>query len=165
MLDKNVYEVDLYSITENIRVNQDWSRYENILNANLQEVATIMVLPTRNPKYFREIVTGMLIPVLRETTKTTLFCYKDHYYTVPKTPAFIKIREVRFHEYYNNNLICASAENVRQYVEKHINNVDDFKMELSNIFETAEAYYENAKQKNDISDELIAKRLLKTIKK
>lgn len=167
MLFDTVYKFDLHSIKSNIRVNQDWNRKKNIAAANTEIVAELMVQPTFNPNIYREIVTGILIPVYRTTLKRgiTHSIKGDTYYKVPKKPVFIKIKEINSYSEYTNDLVIAKAEEVKKYIEKHTSNVDDFKNKLNNIFQTAEEYYENASSQNNYSNKVMVKSLLKSLKK
>ncbi len=167
MLFDTVYECDLYSITPEIRVNQDWNRRKNISEADTKIVSKIMVQRTINPNFYKEIITGMLIPAYRTIFKSGAFHSwgGDIYYRVPKEPVFIKFEERHFYDNHWNSLVVAQAVDVKKYIEEHASNVEKFKNELTNLFKTAEEYYEDAYLKNTYSNKKTVKSLIKTIKK
>ena len=163
LFDDTIYIADLYSITSGIVVNHDWSKKENIMEANAKVVKNIMVRKTFNPNVYREVVTGILIPVYRKTIKYggVHSISGDVYYKIPNKPVFIKIYE-EYYSSYTTNLRAASFKQVENYVA-NIDDVEKFKNELNNIFLKAEEYYEKASLKNNYSDNKKAKKLLKSL--
>lgn len=165
-----VYECNLYSITPYIRVNKDWTKFQNIKMAETKSVATIMVRPTLRKNIYKEIVTGVPIPVYRITRKYSFFrpLEGDVYYSIPKMSAFIKIEETYDQGITltkTSSLTVAYAEDVKEYIEEHLSKKSDFKKKLYNIFQTAEGYYANALAQNNYSNETEVKSLLKSMKK
>lgn len=59
----DVYRFNLMSIKPDITVYNDWTKAKNILESEKQVVDTVMVQLTCSDKYYREIITGKLIPV------------------------------------------------------------------------------------------------------
>ncbi len=170
-IDSAVYKCDLLSITPDIRVNIDEPKKENIKNADTVVVGTIMVKPTINPKYFREIITKKLIPVYRITKRngSGLPYGGKIFYKAPDIPCFIKYSETQFFdEYQGNTLKKASAEEVKNYIERYVasdGTCNELLDKLNEIFKRAEEYYEEAAKKNTYSDETQIKSLIKTMRK
>lgn len=160
----NIYECNLYSITPDIRVNHDWSKERNILRANKMNVKKIMVSPTFKRNFYREIITGVQIPVYRIHTLQSL-C--KVYYSIPSLflSYYIMIIENGLLFQYYNNLEIATTENLKEYLEKYSSNPAALKKELNEIFQKAEEYYECAYKKGEYSDEYKVKCLLKTIRR
>ncbi len=160
----NIYECNLYSITSDIRVNHDWSKAKNILRANKTDVMKIMVSPTFRRNFYREVITGISIPVYR-VHKLQSLC--SVYYSIPSPflPYYIMIIENGLLFQYYNNLEIASIENLKEYLERYSSNSDALKKELNEIFQKAEEYYEQAYKKCEYSDEYKVKSLLKNMRR
>lgn len=141
--DRTVYECDLLSITPNIKVNSDWENWKNIENAKTKVAARIMVQPTIRKNIYREIVTGMPIPVYRITKRNNEFMPDDEEecHFVPYQPVFIKIRG-----YSNRSCpkLVANFKDIKKYIEKNTAPNVDYKAQLEDIFQKAEEYYKNA---------------------
>ena len=71
MFNNTVYKCDLLSVTPDIKVYTDKSMKSNVMNADTTVVTTLLVQKTFNPSYFKEIVTGRLIPIYRVITYDT----------------------------------------------------------------------------------------------
>lgn len=160
----DIYECNLCSITPDIRVNHDRSKKSNIINAYKKDVMEIMVQRTHRRNFYREIITGILIPVyrMRSLGLGMASC------SIPKPflPYFIVIVEYKdslFERF--NNLTLAEDKDVKKYIEKHGSNPDGFKNELYEIFQKAEGYYEQAYSKNEYSDKYQVKSFLKNMRR
>lgn len=167
LFDDTVYKCSLHSITSDIRVMNDRSKRENIAGANTEIVGEIMVQPTINPNMYREIVTGMLIPAYRRTVKVGLFhdLHGDGYYRVPKKPVFIKINDQYLFGDYTSSLKVAQLEEIKEYIEKFSSDIDSYRYYLNSLFEKAEACYDRASLKGEISEKTKIKMLVKSIGK
>lgn len=162
MIYDTVYKCDLYSITDDINVLDDLSKKENIANASKKVVDTIMVQATFSNKFYREIITGILIPVYRKTMKYgidtpdvgKLIC------KIPGRPVFIEVNEKKFGDVIlNSDLTAANFDEVKSYIEQH-QDVVAFKNHLNVIFQNADEYYENNR-----SDKYKIHILLKSMRK
>lgn len=162
MFNQTIYKCDLLSVTPDIRVNQDWPKKKNISEANKKIVKTILVQPTINPQFFKEIITEKRIPVYRITKKTGLFHSQDgdYYEYPPESPVFILVRENWFQP--GNNLTVASNQEIQEYLSQ--NNKEIYINELNEVFEQATKYYNDAFDRNHYSDKAVVKSLLKKIK-
>lgn len=167
----NVFRVDLSSITSQINVYTDLSKAENIYNAKRQVVDTIMVQHTSSDNYYREIITGKLIPVSRARYTRSLGKILNTSYFNFTSYLFIYLSwyvldNGSFWEYANNSQKDVTYDEVEQYILERKNGYkgfSSFEKYLDNLYEQAECYYETSKQKNEISDKQKIQERLKKI--
>ena len=149
-----VFKCELLSVTQDTSVYEDCSKQVNIFNIPIMSVGTIMVQPTHDPRYFREIITKKLIPVFRE--REFINPRNNTSYIVPTKPYFIKYKELINHgEYSGNSLEIAQAEEVKKYIEQHTfpHGSDwDFSLDLDEKIFLAEKYYANAAKANNATN-------------
>ena len=157
-----VYKCDLHSITPHIKVNRDWSKKENIEDADTIVVAKIMVQKTFLPNIYKEIITGRLIHVY----KTIRYSYgwDGEVIEVPAKTVFIKIYENRLCAY--NDLNIAKSYEIEKYIEKNSTNVDEYRKKLDDLITQADEYYDNSyEQENYSCEKEKVKSLLKKVKR
>ena len=160
-----VYKCELLSINEDINVESDRSRRHNIANANTAPVATVLVQKTMRDNYFKEILTGILIPVYRVER------YRDFDDSpvviteeVPKYGCFIKYTaRTRYERYLDDDLVVATADEVEEYIRN--NRKEDMTYRITSYMKNAEMYYNSAKEKDKKSDDYRVRKLLKTLRK
>lgn len=160
-----VYKCDLLSITPDIRVNTNQSKAHNIKNAKKEKKTTIIVKPSIFRNYFKEILTGVKIPIYR-IQKTKGYGEREYHYP-PKIPCFIQYEEqIEGEDYLGNTLQEATLEDIKSYLEKYTSKSDreKFKKELIDYFLEAEEYYKKAQEKNIVSENTEIKKLIKKIK-
>ena len=155
MNNKTIYKCYLLTITKDIKINTSKTIQENISNAKVESTKIILVQPTNNPNFFKEIISEKLIPVYRITEKKSFFNeYKTNYeYTIPKTPYFIKYIERRN---YNNEIITslkeANLEEIQSYIDINASTKEryyKFINELNTIIEASKKHYYNAAKNSD----------------
>ena len=59
---KRIFKVNLLSVTPDIKVYKNFSKTKNITSAKKKVVTTVLVQRSLIPFYYREIITGKLIP-------------------------------------------------------------------------------------------------------
>ena len=147
---ETIYKCYLLTITKDIKINTNKTIQENISNAKVESKKLILVQPTNNPNFFKEIISEKLIPVYRIAEKKSFLSeYKTNYeYTIPKTPYFIKYTEKIN---YNNEIITtlkeAKLEEIQSYIDINAATKEryyKFINELNNIIETSNRIYYNA---------------------
>lgn len=167
-LDSTVYKCNLLTITEDVIVNADESKKTNIANAKIQPAITLMVQKSLSGNYFKEIITGKIIPAYREIYyKEEVFPFKEKVrYSFPKKPYFIKYvqRNDSINNEYTNDLKEPSLQEVKEYIKLHSDN-KKFANILDTIFNQAEEYYNESLAKNNLSDEKQIKNIVKSLKK
>lgn len=173
----DVYQVNLASITPQITVYVDWPKERNIYKAKIEVIDTILVQHTSSNNYYREIITGKLIPVSEVAYKIAyservgeLILGKSYYNFT--SPLFIYVfsgyssRTGTFLEYRNNSHKCANLGEIEEYIQERKNGYKgfpSFEKYIDNLYEQANCYYETAKQKNEISDEKKIQEILKKL--
>ena len=89
-----VYKCELLSVKPDITVNQDRSKKKNMQLAETMPVKSILVTPTWDSRFMREIITGIKIPVYRiqviKSCNSRGDVYTDH--LPPKKTIFYSIR-------------------------------------------------------------------------
>lgn len=149
--DRTIYKYNLFSITPDIKVD-DWKDKRKIYDDRREVAVKIMVQPTFRKNIYREIVTGMPIPVYRHVYRGVYMgaAFLGHI-EIPSQPAFIEVKNlVR----YDDPVLEATAEEIKEYIEEHTAPNVDYKAQLGDIFQKANEYYENAyriymQEKND----------------
>ena len=160
-----VYKCVLLSIDESINVEADKSRRHNIANASVSPVATIMVKKAMLDNYFKEIITGTIIPAYRverykDFEDSPLVVTED----VPKYGCYIKYNvDTRYERYLGDDLVLASADELESYINS--NSREDLSYKLASLIYNAERYYQDALKKGKKSDEYRVKKLLKSLGK
>ena len=122
MFNNTVYKCELLSVTPDIKVYTDKSMKSNVMNADTTVVNTILVQKTFNPSYFKEIVTGRLIPIYRVITYDTNTVLNGKVeLDPPKSPCFIKYDMTVGDEglLLSDNLVKATADEVSEYAFNH----------------------------------------------
>lgn len=144
LLNKKIYEVPLYFVNQNVVINKENSKIENILDNTIYAyrytksspnyLMMIMVEETFSKKYVKEIITGRLIPTLRiNYHELAPFYYSKKIKLTRKSCAFIPVKEMKL----------VSPTELEKYINTH-NNKDSYIDELDNIFSQAEKNYKNA---------------------
>ena len=166
MFNNTVYKCDLLTIRPDIKVYNDLSMRKNIMNAETDVVCTILVQKTFNVSYYKEILTGRLIPVYQVITHSTNTSSNGKVeLDPPKSPCFIK-RNMTIGEegiLLYDDLEKATIEELQDYSFSHIN-VERYKDYLFEVFGTGMKYYNDAKLKGEVTGENRIKRFLKAIK-
>ena len=166
MKNVKIFKVDLLSITPDIKVYIDRKMEDNIVEANTTVVEHLIVKKARWQDGFREILTNKFIPVFYETTIDNYTLHGRKILEAPKSPVFVRVERTKGTQGYTlrDNLKSASVEDLKTYAFDHINR-EDFARKLDEIFKTGEAYYNESKAKNEVTEETQIKRWLKTIKR
>ena len=167
----NVYRVDLSSIKPEITVYNDRPRSSNIYRAQRQVVDTLLVQLTSSENYYREIITGYLVPISRvkyveSETKTVDYYYNFNSYLF----VYRSWREDSytgcFYGFCENSKKTVTSEEVEQYIQERKNGYKgftSFEDYLNALYKQAEGYYKKAEQKAEISDDKKIQEILKTI--
>ena len=181
--DKNIYKVNLISIKNNENAYINLSKNDNICNMQGEIVEKIFIQKTMSDDYVREVITGMLIPVIREKIATSGYMpfSKNHNYLVIdskdvinkiNSPIYIRNAIVSLTNEKNYFLLeglfkqsmVTKTEELYEYIEEH-KNADAWRLELENIFKEGERRYEEAISKNLVSDNIKIAHMVKTLKK
>ena len=177
MFDSNINECELLSITsDSITIDINKTKKENIKDAlvgrDMFYVTTLMVQPTLNKKYFREIITKKLIPVCRIRTRYSYLFLEDHEYMIPNIPCFIKYQETLWYgERRKCDLRIAEPQQIKEYIKKHMSSDETFNKfsnELNEIFKKAEEYYDSAytaAEEYNFKEKTAVKALIKSARK
>ena len=149
MFNNPIYKCSLYSITSSIEVDPNKTMRENIENAPTTPISTVLVRKTIHPRYFREIVTGKLLPVYTETTFTNTLLKGDVEREIPKSPVFIKVNRVEGHagEEVYTDLEKATPSEVEEYYIDH-GDRGFFDLSLYEVFARGYGIYEKAREKS-----------------
>lgn len=149
-LKKDIYKSKLLIVKEGATVFKDQTKKENLKNIDVEESMPVMVVPTINPRYFRELVTKKKIPVYCIANRNGVDEKGNigfDYHFIPNKACFIKFREYKFHGEYGISLLKANAEEIQNYILKHTySNTDykEFKKDLAETFKQGEVNYKNA---------------------
>lgn len=157
-----VYKCDLLSITPNIKVENDQSKKHNIKSAQKEKKKTIIVKPTIFRNYFKEILTGIKIPIYR-IQKIKGYEELEYHYP-PKTPCYIQYtEEIDGEEYLGNTLQEATLEEIKAYLDRYSSETDieQLRKEITSCFFEAEEYYKKAQGKKNVSESAEIKKLIK----
>lgn len=176
-----VYSAKLISITEDIEVYIDLSREENIFNAKTQYVEKILVQETSNKYYYREILTGKLIPASfanKHIIDDDFFDPEYEYeYRSYKHCVFLEFID----RYKNNNfwriwkfqyrskspLEEISSTILEDYIATHTSEYKGFNSfgeYLDFIFARGEKFYKDSEAKGHLSDSKLIEDILKNLK-
>lgn len=162
-----VYKCRLLSVSNNIKIYKDLSKRKNIEQAETVEVETIFVQQTSNPSYLKEVISGKLIPVFR-IQKITGSGEEIIYKYPPAWPCYIKyIEELENEEYRGNTLEEANYEELKAYYDKYRGEETTEIMDkhLEEIFSQGESFYQEALKKQEMSEQGLIKKLIKSRKK
>lgn len=156
-----VYKVKLKSITPDISINTNLSREQNLINAKREDVAEVMVQRTSSENFYREIITGKLIPVATLRINGSVYDYYNY-------NNFIIVEWIYLYDKHGNietdisvPFVKVSAEDLENYLydrKEHFNGYSCFSKYLDSLFNNAESYYtkslENVEENEDkkISD-------------
>lgn len=171
----DVYRFNLMSIKPDITVYNDWTKAKNILESEKQVVDTVMVQFTCSDKYYREIITGKLIPVSKVGFTDDMFYFRRsravEYYNLDPymfiyEPYVIDSVTKKHLVHPKNSKHKVSPEELEQYIKERKNGYkgfDSYGEYLDSMYKQAEGYYEEAKGKNNISDEKKIQLMLENI--
>lgn len=182
-----VYRAKLVSITPEIKVYNDLSREQNIINAEERDVTDILVQETSNKYYCREVITGKLIPVsyAKYMNYEGYYEFKNYEHCV-----FVRIDEIYFYitgffwRYGSHRLYDISAENLEKYIaerkgkykariyvgkydyeyEYKYKEFDSFKDYIDYILSQGEKFYKDSQAKGEISDDKKNEEILEELK-
>lgn len=179
---KNVYEVDLCSLSPNIVVYNDWSKkqniHENIKMERIQIVRKIIVQETIYRRYMKEIITGRYIPINK---KQIFWQYEQPFPRIEEE----RLRKIEYpilanslvfigvEEYFDvdkkfpsDNLHEVRGRQLEEYLKKNTSSTSNFKTNLETIFKEAQDFYKVAEEKNCFyDDEIMVRTLMKKAKK
>ena len=169
-----VYRVNLSSITHDITVYNNRSKSSNISNAESQVIDTIMIQETSSNKYYREIITGDLIPISTviyviegfEVVATNKLYSNSCLYVYLSKECWRD--NGAFLGYCVDPRQDATSNEIEQYIQeraKGYKGFPSFESYLDHLYERAESYYNQAKQKGEISDEQKTKKILEYLQK
>lgn len=148
MKKKEVYKFELLSIAPDHKINDLGNKKNNIEIAETISVGEIFAYKTKNPNYYRELVTGKPIPVYKVVVNDKAFRTIKNV-VVPNSATFIKICETTDHEILNRvySLLDSNPneDEIYNYILKNtINNGTNFieyYAKLNIIFENGEKNY------------------------
>lgn len=137
MLYGDVYSESLYRITKNFNFNPEMDKRKNIEIAKTKRIVDIMVRKTVNPNVYEEILTGIKFPIYEEEYDDGLSYYTHRY--IPKKPYYIKV-------YKDNKRIMNKAgyDELKSYVDKYADNIEEFREYLNSVINDAEQYYQDS---------------------
>ncbi len=156
-VDKNIYDVYLVSVSENAKVDSSDSVSHNISRAIMDNeislLTRILVKKMPSDDYFREFITGKIIPGCISftdwqyyfTSKQKLSNYFINDYAFIK-PLYVKIPFVYMgyrDDIYDRFLVKALPDRVDEYIKKNVD-VMEYVDKLDNLFEEAQRRYEKA---------------------
>lgn len=151
MKKKEVYKFELLSVASDHKINDLGSKKDNIEIAATEPVGVIFAYKTKNPNYYRELVTGKPIPVYRIVVNNSAF-RRIKEVDVPSSATYIKICEAAddkkcIDRHYSLLDINPSEDEIYNYILKNtINNGTNFieyYAKLNIIFENGEKNYKN----------------------
>ena len=136
----DIYKACLYSITSSINVDLKASKSSNIVR-NGVSVMYILVRRTMSNKYFREVITGKLIPI----SYTTAFSYElRNYRHCVYVPLFLQSNFVY------KGIYKASDEDIDKYIDRIkfiYRDFKSFRIYLDNLFTEGKKYYKDSEAK------------------
>lgn len=151
MKKKEVYKFELLSVAPDHKINDLGNKRSNIGVAETISVGEIFAYRTKNPNYYRELVTGKPIPVYRVVVNGS----DDHTINkvfVPNSSTFIKICETVDHKIcidrpYSLIDINPKEEDIYNYILKNTTNNGtnclEYYAKLYVLFEYGERNYKN----------------------
>lgn len=178
---KNIYEVNLCSLSSNIVVYNDWSKKQNIHNnikmEHIQLVRKIMVQEIMFKRYMKEIITGRYIPINK---KQIFWQYEQPFPRIPEE----ELKKVNYpilanslvfiglEEYFDvygkssNNLREVRGSQLEKYLKQNTSSTSTFKTNLENIFKETQELYRAAEEQNCFYDnKVMVRTLMKNAKK
>ncbi len=169
-----VFLAELLSITPNINVCTDLSKEINIYNAEKESFGKILIQKTSNSEYYREIITGKLIPVFTKTSYIDLYKQKDEVVIYSgKSCVFVKRYDrITYSDtlrFINTNFFLkdVSSNDVKKYIDERkaeYKGFATFKDYLDDVFAQGEKYYADSLAKGEISDGKKIEDILKNLK-
>lgn len=149
-----IYKVDLYSITQDIIIYENKSKFYDIAHTfddcagfdeyfTTKKLLTILVKQIHSPYYFKELITGKKIP--RINIRINNFSGKVCDYYGVGSPIFIKDKSFEFSKEHPD-IEIANSNDVEQYLKEHPNK-KKYLEELNQMFRLANEYYNNAYNK------------------
>ena len=162
-----VYRVKLMSITDDIQIRPDLSHEQNLINAKREVVDEIIIQKTSSEDFYREIITGKLIPVATLRMKDNCYFYDNFNNVIFVEWIYIYSKKGEIVHTVINPLEKVSSAMLKEYIEERQNGdykeCPTFAHYLDWLFEGKNEEYDKALDKVEKSEEKKIAELLEKI--